>query len=110
MKKLSVLALSLMLAACQNTQAPAPAEPQTNTEPKEQVVEVVKPEITQLTVNTTPSDSRVRIMNIRPKYHDGIELQPGEYEVEVSKPGYETFREWVMVENNTVIDIEIKQL
>ena len=49
-------------------------------------------------------------MNIRPKYHDGIELQPGEYEVEVSKPGFETFREWVMVENNTVIDIEIKQL
>lgn len=41
-----------------------------------------------LTVQTTPADAAVRILNIGPAYHPGMKLQPGNYKVEVSKPGY----------------------
>ena len=43
-------------------------------------------------VNTQPSDAKVRIMNIKPKYRDGMKLKPGAYDIEVSKPGYRTQR------------------
>jgi hypothetical protein len=43
----------------------------------------------RLTVNATPSDSRIRIMNIKPKYRHGIVLKPGKYDIEVTRSGYE---------------------
>jgi|GEM_PF-6445652 len=47
-----------------------------------------KPEMVQLTVDAYPSDARIRIMNIRPKYKDGISLVPGQYEIRVDREGY----------------------
>jgi len=48
----------------------------------------------RLTVTTTPADARVRIMNIVPRYRDGIELDVGnEYDIEVSEDGFITYRE-----------------
>ena len=49
----------------------------------------------QLYVNTEPSNARVRIMNIEPKYKPGIELEPGKYDIEVFATGYVTWRKWV---------------
>lgn len=47
-----------------------------------------------LTVYPEPSNARVRILNIERAYHDGIELIPGkEYDIEISAPGYETYRD-----------------
>lgn len=47
----------------------------------------------ELTVRPTPADARVRIMNIAPAYRDGIALAAdAEYDIEVSAPGYETYR------------------
>lgn len=43
-----------------------------------------------LTVQTDPRNATVRILNIKPPYKDGIELEPGEYAIEVSHPGYMT--------------------
>ncbi|GIT99707.1 hypothetical protein TSL6_02140 [Sulfurovum sp. TSL6] len=43
-----------------------------------------------LTIETFPSDARVQIMNIKPKYYDGIRLVKGEYKIRVSKKGYTT--------------------
>jgi HSP20 family molecular chaperone IbpA len=51
-----------------------------------------------LIVNVSPSDARVRIMNIDPKYHDGILLKPGEYHLRVEKSGFETWDSWITVE------------
>jgi len=51
--------------------------------------------LVKLTILPRPSDARVRIMNIRPIYEDGIILTPGRYEVEVSHPGYYTFKKWL---------------
>ena len=43
-----------------------------------------------LTVQTDPADATVKVLNIGPKYHDGILLEPGRYTVQVSRPGYVT--------------------
>ena len=51
----------------------------------------------QLFVNPDPSDARIRIMNIVPPYSHGIALQAGSYLVEVDKPGYKSFKEWVKI-------------
>ena len=50
-----------------------------------------------LNVNTEPAEARVRILNIGPRYHPGIELSPGSYHVEVSAPGYRTDTQWVQL-------------
>ena len=47
-----------------------------------------------LMVKTEPPGAQVRIMNIGPAYRDGIELLPGNYDLEVSAPGYQTDRAW----------------
>jgi|GEM_PF-4354641 len=49
-----------------------------------------------LTVRTDPADARVRILNIEPRYRDGIELAPGEsYHIEASHPDHATVTRWV---------------
>ena len=56
----------------------------------------------KLTVNTVPEDARVLIMNIVPKFHQGILLTPGKYDLLVKKPGYPKLRQWISVENSDV--------
>ena len=64
----------------------------------------------RLYVDAEPDASRVRILNIGPRYYDGIELQPGSYHVEVSAPGHRTNEQWVTVgagENKRIeVDLE----
>jgi hypothetical protein len=45
-----------------------------------------------LRVRPEPSDARVRVINIAPAYRDGMDLEPGSYDIEVTAPGYRTFR------------------
>ena len=59
-----------------------------------QVVET-KPDTGRLFVETNPEGARVRILNIRPRFNQGIELKPGKYHVEVSAAGYATKKKWV---------------
>lgn len=59
-----------------------------------------EPVVFSLNVQPSPGDARVRIMNIVPRYQPGIELEPGEYDVEVSKPGYTTVRRWIEIEDS----------
>ena len=47
------------------------------------------------TVVVQPSEARVRILNIGPRYSAGMKLPAGEYEVEASAEGYETATETV---------------
>ena len=63
--------------------APPSAEPVPTVEPR-----------AYLTVKTEPPGAQVRIMNIGPAYRDGIELVPGDFDIEVSAPGYKTDRAW----------------
>jgi hypothetical protein len=49
----------------------------------------------KLFVDTTPSNATIKILNIRPKFYQGIELKPGRYHVEASKRGYQTKKMWL---------------
>jgi formylglycine-generating enzyme required for sulfatase activity len=65
---------------------------------------------THLTVNTTPSQARVRIMNIDPPYEPGMKLEAGSYRIEVSARGYETVDKWIQVSGgNHEETVELKQ-
>jgi hypothetical protein len=50
------------------------------------------PEEYALHVNTEPSDAKVYITNIKPRYHDDIMLVPGVYKIKVVRNGYHTKR------------------
>jgi len=52
-----------------------------------------------LTVQPTPADSRVRILNISPSYRPGIRLPSGTYRLEISHAGYQTVTQWVHLRN-----------
>ena len=56
-------------------------------------VEPDKPEKAVLAVKPTPAEARVRIMNTVQAYRVGIELEPDDYDIEVSHPGYVTHRQ-----------------
>ena len=49
----------------------------------------------RLYVDTVPQGALVRIMNIRPKFYQGIELNKGRYRLEVSAKGWETKELWI---------------
>lgn len=73
----------------------ANAEPETQSEPND--AQPPEPEVEKfsLTVVPKPANARVRIMNIREKYQDGIALAPGAYQIEVTAPGYREHLEWM---------------
>ena len=110
MKTVSALAALLILSGCATTAPESQVQQLENTEvvqEKEQkpITEVV--ESTSLTVITTPSDARVRIMNIVPVYEDAIELEDGKYDIEVSKPGYQTYRKWMTIDKKIILTVEL---
>jgi len=64
-----------------------------------------------LKVSAKPRDARVRIMNIVPRYTPGMSLEPGRYDIEVSKPGYSTVRRWIEIsaaDVNLAVQLERK--
>jgi formylglycine-generating enzyme required for sulfatase activity/serine/threonine protein kinase len=71
--------------------APPPVRPEPAPSPV--VVPPAEPRA-YLTVRATPASAQVRIMNISPAYRDGIELIPGDFDIQVSAPGYQTYRAW----------------
>ncbi|MCD6272408.1 MAG: SUMF1/EgtB/PvdO family nonheme iron enzyme [Deltaproteobacteria bacterium] len=61
-----------------------------------------------LYANTSPSDAKIRILNISPEFYQGIELDPGKYHVEVSSNGYETEKKWIELEAGEYEKISIR--
>ena len=62
----------------------------------------------KLFVATDPKDARVRILNIKPRFHQGIELDPGDYHIEVSADRYETKKQWVALSTGKDKTLEIR--
>ncbi|MCR8922577.1 bifunctional serine/threonine-protein kinase/formylglycine-generating enzyme family protein [Dasania sp. GY-MA-18] len=50
-----------------------------------------------LTIKTEPQQAKVRILNIKPAYRDGIELEQGKYHIEVSAEDYHSQEFWVSI-------------
>lgn len=107
MKKLSLACALVILAGCSSTTEVSP-EPEPIVEPVAEVIEEMP--ATSLTVVTTPNDARVRIMNIKPVYEDGIELDDGKYDIEVTKPGYLTYRKWIVVDKKTILTVDLDSI
>jgi len=66
--------------------------------------------LTKLYLRTEPAGARIRILNIRPKFHQGITLKPGKYHIEISFPGYHTIKKWIFLDGDNVdrtIDIKL---
>ena len=61
------------------------------------VIASIPPEVSKskLFVEVEPKDSRIRILNIKPKFQQGMALVSGRYHVETSKQGYETKKMWI---------------
>jgi formylglycine-generating enzyme required for sulfatase activity len=49
----------------------------------------------RLYVDTVPEDARIRVLNIKQEFFQGMELEPGSYHIEVSAAGYETEKRWI---------------
>ncbi len=78
------ICLATLLAAC--AQVPTTYEVE---QPK------VEMSVAHLSIQTTPENAQVRILNIEPVYHDGIALLPGRYQIEVTHPGYQRHIKWI---------------
>jgi hypothetical protein len=53
----------------------------------------------KLYIRTYPSNATIRILNIIPKFSQGIKLDPGSYFLEVSAEGYVTYKEWITLKD-----------
>lgn len=62
----------------------------------------------QLFVDTEPSQARIRVLNIKPKYYQGISLPAGDYQVEVSARGYRTSTGWYSLGEGELKRISVK--
>jgi hypothetical protein len=67
-----------------------------------------RPRTGRLFVEIEPADAKVKILNILPKFYQGIELDPGRYHIEVSSDGYETKDMWVALESGQDKDIDVR--
>lgn len=69
--------------------APAPvAQPTTPQAPAETPVETpAEPKKGKLFVKTDATDASVKLLGVKPKFEQGLELEPGKYKIEVSRPG-----------------------
>ncbi|WP_346839879.1 SUMF1/EgtB/PvdO family nonheme iron enzyme [Microbulbifer sp. SAOS-129_SWC] len=64
----------------------------------------------KLKVRARPSDARVRIMNITPRYSQGMELEPGRYDLLVSKRGYTPVRRWIEIDDSDLtVPVNLKR-
>ena len=66
----------------------------------------------RLFVDTEPESAKVRILNIKPKFHQGIMLNPGRYHIEVSANGYQTEMMWIKVKpgKKRIVKISLKKM
>jgi len=65
----------------------------------------------RLYVDTQPADANVKILNIGPAFYQGIELEAGSYQVEVSADGYEGKKLWISLAagEDKTLDISLKR-
>ncbi|MFC1602634.1 PEGA domain-containing protein [Pseudomonadota bacterium] len=55
-----------------------------------------------LTIDSNPPNSTIKILNITPKYSNGIELKPGQYDILVQKKGYTPHRKKITISNSNI--------
>ena len=76
--------------AAAETETEPTAEPEPAPKPPE-------PPRYKLSVDASPIDARVRILNIAQTYYTGIPLLPGRYHIEVDSKGFDQDRQWIEI-------------
>lgn len=99
-KEVNALTLEAPKVESAEPQEVTQKEPQPVLTPESQaVVEIKEPTEQEKTYNftvaTTPNNARIRILNIREKYTQGMKLTPGRYRLEVTQPGFLKHLRWV---------------
>ncbi len=51
----------------------------------------------KLTIYTNPEAAQIRILNFEKAYQAGMEITPGDYNVEISREGYISKRQWITI-------------
>ena len=72
------------------------------------ILDLKAPATGSLYIRTEPSEAGIRILNIGPKFSQGMELSPGRYHVEISASGYKTRTEWVELSAGEDKDLDIR--
>jgi formylglycine-generating enzyme required for sulfatase activity len=69
-------------------------------------------DISRLFVETNPAEATIKILNIKPRFYQGIELKPGKYLVEVSAPGHQTHKKWINLDagEDRTIDARLRKI
>ena len=62
----------------------------------------------RLFVKTEPINATIRIMNIKPRFIQGITLAPGSYHLEISAHGYETLNRWINLSSGEKKHVDIQ--
>lgn len=111
----SKAAMQKLLAINPNANTPLPKYPlnskTTIQDTTNSTIALHKKEKFRLSINTSPENSHIRILNIRPKYSDGIKLVSGKYKVEISKKGFKKLVKWIKITNKDVVhSIELQPL
>ncbi len=71
------------------------------------VLDAVAIAMGRLYVRVTPSDAQIRLLNIEPRYAEGMELEPGRYHLEVSRKNHHSVDRWVELQADKELTIEI---
>lgn len=67
----------------------------------------------RLYVDANPPDAMVRVLNIGPRFHQqGMRLEPGKYNLEISAPGYETKVIWteIIPGEDEIVTVDLEKI
>lgn len=61
-----------------------------------------------LSFETRPDNALIKILNIKPRFYQGMDLDAGRYHIEVSADGYKTHDEWITLSAGEDRDFDIR--
>lgn len=67
-----------------------------------------KPGFAELYVNPLPANARIRVLNIKPKFVQGMRLTAGAYHLEVTAPGYQKYLQWITLDPGKMRRLKIE--
>ena len=67
-----------------------------------------KPRRSRLYVDTQPKEATIRILNIGPRFSQGIALEPGRYHLEVSADGHRQHKEWITLAAGEIKSVAVR--
>ena len=67
-------------------------------------------ELVSLYITVEPSDARIRILNIKPKFYDGIQLKKDKkYHLRIDKRGYSSINKWFTLNEDKELNFTLEK-